>query len=68
MFVPREQHKRSRQVQPSRPKKSRVTMEVIGDSPSAPLNDAELKSIEDLFQGFKQDFSDDDADKRGPQS
>ena len=68
MFIPREQAKRSTQVQPSRPKKSRVTMEVIGDSPSAPLNDAELKSIEDLFHGFKQDFSDDDADKRGPQS
>lgn len=68
MFVPREQVKRSTQVQPSRPKKSQVTMEVIGDSPSAPLNDAELKSIEDLFLGFKQDFSGDGADKRGPQS
>ena len=55
-FVPREQTKHSTQSQSSRPKKSQMTMEVIGDSPSARLSTAELQSIEDLFQDFKQDF------------
>ena len=66
-FIPREQAQRNTQQQSARPRRSQVTIEVIGDSPSPQLNDAERESIEDLFQNFRQDFPNHNADKRGLQ-
>ena len=66
-FIPREQAQRNTQQQAARTRKSQVTIEVIGDSPAPQLNDAERESIEDLFQNFRQDFPNHNADKRGLQ-
>ena len=43
-----------------------MTMEVIGDSKPPQLSEAELQSIEDLFQNFTQDFPGNGPDMRGP--